>query len=74
MFKKERHSVSVLLIMVFAEINFNNQGESVNKFNAETLAELRKAVDTLKAQSDIRGLLLTSAKSVFVVGADITEL
>ena len=57
----------------FAEINFNNQGESVNKFNAETLAELRKAVDTLKAQSDIRGLLLTSAKSVFVVGADITE-
>jgi len=57
----------------FAEINFNNQGESVNKFNAETLTELRKAVDTLKAQSDIRGLLLTSAKSVFVVGADITE-
>jgi 3-hydroxyacyl-CoA dehydrogenase/enoyl-CoA hydratase/3-hydroxybutyryl-CoA epimerase/enoyl-CoA isomerase len=57
----------------FAEINFNNQGESVNKFNAETLTELRKVVDTLKAQSDIRGLLLTSAKSVFVVGADITE-
>ena len=57
----------------FAEINFNNQGESVNKFNAQTLTELRKAVDTLKAQSDIRGLLLTSAKSVFVVGADITE-
>jgi len=57
----------------FAEINFNNQGESVNKFNAETLTELRKEVDTLKAQIDIRGLLLTSAKSVFVVGADITE-
>ena len=57
----------------FAEIQFDNQGESVNKFNQATLADLREAVDTLKAQSGIRGLLLSSAKPVFVVGADITE-
>ena len=34
----------------FAEIQFDNQGESVNKFNQATLADLREAVDTLKAQ------------------------
>ena len=56
-----------------AEINFNNKSESVNKFNRQTLDELRSAIDILKNSSDIVGLLLTSSKSVFVVGADITE-
>ena len=57
----------------FVELNFNNQTGSVNKFNQQTLAELRAAVDILKTCADIRGLLLTSSKSVFIVGADITE-
>lgn len=57
----------------FAEIKFDSQTGSVNKFNEETLGELRQAVDALKQQQDIRGLLLSSGKSVFVVGADITE-
>ena len=57
----------------FVELNFNNQSGSVNKFNQQTLAELREAVDIIKASADIKGLLLTSSKSVFVVGADITE-
>jgi len=57
----------------FVELNFNSQSGSVNKFNRQTLAELREAVDLLKANSDVKGLLLTSSKSVFVVGADITE-
>ncbi|MGB0450175.1 MAG: enoyl-CoA hydratase-related protein, partial [Porticoccaceae bacterium] len=57
----------------FVELNFNNQTGSVNKFNQQTLAELREAVDILKTCADIRGLLLTSSKSVFIVGADITE-
>ena len=56
-----------------AEINFNNKAESVNKFNRQTLGELRSAIDILKNSPDIAGLLLTSSKSVFVVGADITE-
>ena len=56
-----------------AEINFNNKAESVNKFNRQTLGELSSAIDILKNSPDIAGLLLTSSKSVFVVGADITE-
>ena len=56
-----------------AEINFNNKAESVNKFNRQTLGELRAAIDILKNAPDVVGLLLTSSKSVFVVGADITE-
>ena len=57
----------------YAEIKFDSQSGSVNKFNAETLAELRQAMDLLKQQQGIKGLLLSSGKSVFVVGADITE-
>ncbi len=57
----------------FVELNFDNQGGSVNKFNQQTLAELREAIDILKASTETEGLLLTSSKSVFVVGADITE-
>lgn len=57
----------------FAEINFDNQSGSVNVFNQETLADLHQAVSILGNATDIRGLLLSSSKSVFVVGADITE-
>ena len=57
----------------FAEINFDSQSGSVNKFNQETLGELQEAVDILSGATDIRGLLLSSGKPVFVVGADITE-
>lgn len=56
-----------------AEIQFDLQNESVNKFNALTLAELREVVGGLTSSAEVRGLLLTSAKDVFVVGADITE-
>ncbi|MGB2466471.1 MAG: enoyl-CoA hydratase-related protein, partial [Porticoccaceae bacterium] len=57
----------------FVEINFDSQSGSVNKFNQETLGELQEAVTLVESTADIRGLLLTSGKSVFVVGADITE-
>lgn len=57
----------------FAELTFDNAQESVNKFNQATLLELASAVDALSARSDVKGLVLTSAKSVFVAGADITE-
>jgi 3-hydroxyacyl-CoA dehydrogenase / enoyl-CoA hydratase / 3-hydroxybutyryl-CoA epimerase / enoyl-CoA isomerase len=49
------------------------QGESVNKFNQATTAELGQVMDLLESQPGIRGLLISSAKSVFVVGADVTE-
>lgn len=56
-----------------AELRFDLQGESVNKFSAITLREFRQAVDALKAHAGLRGVIVTSGKDVFIVGADITE-
>lgn len=56
-----------------AELTFDLQGESVNKFNLLAVAELEQALSLLEQATDIKGLLLTSAKEVFVVGADIME-
>ncbi|MCM2279798.1 MAG: fatty acid oxidation complex subunit alpha FadB [Oligoflexia bacterium] len=56
-----------------AELRFDLQGDSVNKFNAQTLKELREAVDWLKAQPGLKGALFTSGKDCFIVGADVTE-
>lgn len=53
------------------ELQINLKNESVNKFNAETLAELSKALDQIP--SGIKGLLVTSGKETFIAGADITE-
>ena len=55
------------------ELNFDLKGESVNKFNRVTLSELRQSVDAIKADSSIKGVVVTSGKDVFIVGADITE-
>lgn len=55
-----------------AELCFDLQGESVNKFNKATVAELNQALIAL-AEVDCKGLLVTSGKPVFIVGADITE-
>ncbi|MGB0867521.1 MAG: enoyl-CoA hydratase-related protein, partial [Granulosicoccaceae bacterium] len=54
-------------------LRFDLAGESVNKLNRHTLKELGEALDALEQLSDLRGLLLDSGKSVFIVGADITE-
>ena len=56
-----------------AEICFNNKEGSVNKFDKATLLELREIADILKAATDVTGLLVTSGKRDFIVGADITE-
>jgi 3-hydroxyacyl-CoA dehydrogenase/enoyl-CoA hydratase/3-hydroxybutyryl-CoA epimerase/enoyl-CoA isomerase len=55
------------------ELRFDLQGESVNKFNAATLAELKEAVADVRGRAGLRGLLVTSGKEVFCVGADVTE-
>ncbi|MBA53290.1 MAG: fatty acid oxidation complex subunit alpha FadB [Pseudomonadales bacterium] len=55
------------------ELNFDLEGESVNKFNRLTVEELGAAAAAMKADSSIKGMIVTSAKSVFIVGADITE-
>nr|WP_324259401.1 fatty acid oxidation complex subunit alpha FadB [Cellvibrio fontiphilus] len=56
-----------------AELTFDLQGESVNKFNLLAVSELQQVLDQLEQASGIKGLLVTSAKDVFIVGADITE-
>ncbi|MFD2228814.1 fatty acid oxidation complex subunit alpha FadB [Alkalimarinus sediminis] len=56
-----------------AQLNFDLDGESVNKFNRLTIEELRAATDKLKSAKDIKGLVVTSSKDCFIVGADITE-
>ncbi|WP_066963772.1 fatty acid oxidation complex subunit alpha FadB [Microbulbifer sp. Q7] len=56
-----------------AELKFDLEGESVNKFNRLTVSEFSEALDAIEKAGDIKGLLLTSGKSVFIVGADITE-
>lgn len=55
------------------ELCFDRQGEAINKFDARTVAELGEATRFLRDQLDLRGVLVTSAKGVFIVGADITE-
>lgn len=55
------------------ELVLDLQGESVNKLNALTLNELGDVVKLLSEQNAVTGLLISSAKPAFVVGADITE-
>ena len=55
------------------ELIFDAKGGSVNKFDRKTLTELREVTDQLKGDSTIRGLLVSSAKDAFIVGADVTE-
>lgn len=56
-----------------AQLNFDLQGESVNKFDIRTVAELDLAITALDNAKALKGLLITSSKSVFIVGADVTE-
>jgi 3-hydroxyacyl-CoA dehydrogenase/enoyl-CoA hydratase/3-hydroxybutyryl-CoA epimerase/enoyl-CoA isomerase len=55
------------------ELRFDRHGESVNKFDAHAIGELRQATAELAATPGLRGVLVTSAKGVFIVGADIFE-
>ncbi len=63
----ERHEDGIV------ELCFDLKNESVNKFDQLTVGSLTEALDALEQESDVRGLIVTSAKGVFIVGADITE-
>jgi len=56
-----------------AQLNFDLEGESVNKFNRLTIEELGAAAQSLQNANGIKGLVVTSSKDGFIVGADITE-
>ncbi|MGV6806661.1 MAG: enoyl-CoA hydratase-related protein, partial [bacterium] len=55
------------------ELCFDAQNAPVNVFNNATVSELTDVLDLLEKTDGVKGLLLTSNKSVFVAGADITE-
>lgn len=55
------------------KFHFNNETESVNKFDQATNAEFKEAVTALEQDASIKGLIVTSGKKVFIAGADITE-
>lgn len=61
-----------LLPNQIARLCFNAPG-SVNKFDRDTLSALDKALDAILTHEEVKGLLLTSGKDAFIVGADITE-
>jgi 3-hydroxyacyl-CoA dehydrogenase/enoyl-CoA hydratase/3-hydroxybutyryl-CoA epimerase/enoyl-CoA isomerase len=54
------------------ELKFDAQG-SVNKFDQETFVEYRAVVAAINNCSEAKGVMVTSGKSTFIVGADITE-
>ena len=56
-----------------AELNFDRESESVNKFDRLTLNELREAIAAIGAEGAVKGVIVTSGKEAFIVGADIGE-
>jgi 3-hydroxyacyl-CoA dehydrogenase/enoyl-CoA hydratase/3-hydroxybutyryl-CoA epimerase/enoyl-CoA isomerase len=55
------------------ELCFDRAGEAINKLDDKAVAQFDRAVQAIAAARDVRGVLVTSAKDVFIVGADITE-
>ena len=55
------------------EVVFDQKDKSVNTLDQKTLEELRSAVEKLTKQDGIRGVLFSSTKKEFIVGADINE-
>ena len=56
-----------------AELCFNLQDDSVNKLNALVLGEVKDATAAIASNAAIAGVIVTSGKPMFIVGADITE-
>lgn len=56
-----------------AELRFDRLQDAVNKFDLRTVQELREATVAIRNDTSVTGLLVTSAKDAFIVGADIFE-
>ena len=57
----------------FLELIFDSAVGSVNKLDKQTLDELNQALTQIKQANNVSGLLITSGKPAFIVGADITQ-
>ena len=51
-----------------------NRPDKLNALNDATMAELGRAVDEARSNTDVGGIILTGAGRAFVAGADIAEL
>lgn len=69
----QSNALTLTVADTIAQLHFNNQSESVNKFDQATNAEFKQVVEILENSTDIQGLIVTSGKKVFIAGADITE-
>jgi 3-hydroxyacyl-CoA dehydrogenase/enoyl-CoA hydratase/3-hydroxybutyryl-CoA epimerase/enoyl-CoA isomerase len=54
-----------------AELCFDVQDSAVNIFNLQTVSDLSDALVALESSDNVKGLLITSAKSAFIAGADV---
>lgn len=55
------------------ELCFDRRDTTVNMLDTICLTELRQAIDRLHQLKNVTGLIITSAKDSFIVGADIRE-
>src|SRR6266496_2776469 len=56
-------------------LTFDRPDSAANVFDKATLAELNRQLDYVLGNSSLKGLVLTSAKkSIFIAGADLTQL
>lgn len=55
------------------ELCFDREASAINKLDQSSMDELLQAVTSIAAQPGLRGVLVTSAKEAFIVGADVTE-
>ena len=69
----EGKAITVAVTDGVAELCFDLKDDSVNKFNALTVNELKEATQAIAADKSVKGVVVTSGKPVFIVGADITE-
>lgn len=70
----EGSAISVeLLDDGIAELRFDLKNESVNKFSADVVKELGDAIVAIEKDKAVKGVIATSGKDVFIVGADITQ-
>ncbi|HEY3653372.1 MAG TPA: fatty acid oxidation complex subunit alpha FadB [Steroidobacteraceae bacterium] len=56
-----------------AEVRFDRGQEAINKLDMRTVEELQAATVAIRGDSSVTGVLVASAKDVFIVGADIFE-
>jgi 3-hydroxyacyl-CoA dehydrogenase / enoyl-CoA hydratase / 3-hydroxybutyryl-CoA epimerase / enoyl-CoA isomerase len=53
------------------EVCFDRRDDAINKFDKRTVRELQQVIAAIGAHEGVRGVLITSAKQSFILGADI---